>query len=252
MEHSSFTEREADAFTQLCRVVILDFLPFVRKCFDSLFSVSSVEQLALSTPYALRHRKTRCQDGSTIAPSLRPSVQLDMELDVKVIGEVLRGIAPGIFEEQEAQAVDGGGGEGGSVGVASLSVDIEGLLSKASLDQPLLASPASQPDDLAPNDSISTSSSPIDDTGPRKTDVDTMSSGSPEGLVNSTHSLSPEVPNGSESVARPMSPDPIFSSSLSPVPNKIPSGLVPAPLQMGSGTLPTVALGTWSNQLPTS
>lgn len=144
MEHPSFTEKEVETFTQLCRVVIQDFLPFVKKSFDSLFSASSVEHLALTTPYALRHRKTKKKDGSTVVTSLRPSVELNMELNITVIGEALRGVAPDVFEVLERRTAVTGGDE-----VSGLTVDLESLLSKAPVEQPLLTSPAESNDPVA-------------------------------------------------------------------------------------------------------
>ena len=57
VEHGSFTPQEVTAFNQLVRVLVRDFLPFVKNVFTSLFCESAVEQMALSTPYALRHSR---------------------------------------------------------------------------------------------------------------------------------------------------------------------------------------------------
>ena len=108
---------------QLCRVVLQDFLPFVKRCFESLYSESLVEPLALSTPYTLRHRK---KHKPGVLPSSRPGVDVEMELDVKAIGETLRGVAPEAFDDLERQS-----------SLSSLSLDMETLLSGSS-DQPTL------------------------------------------------------------------------------------------------------------------
>ena len=120
VEHASFTAKESEAFTQLCRVVVQDFLPFVKKCFDALFTESSVEQLALSTPYALRHCKKN-KEGEAVFHSARHTLELNMQLDIKSIGGMLKPFAPEVFEDMEK---------------SSLSLDIESLL----LNQPVLVS----------------------------------------------------------------------------------------------------------------
>ena len=123
VEHATFSDRESKAFTQLCRVLLQDFLPFVKRCFESLYSESSVEPLALSTPYTLRHCK---KHKPGVLPSSRPGVEIEMELDVKAIGETLRGVAPEAFDDLEHQSR-----------LSTLSVDVENLLSGSS-DQPTL------------------------------------------------------------------------------------------------------------------
>ena len=123
MEHASFTDKESEAFLQLCHVVLLDFLPFVKRCFESLFSESTVEPVALSTPYALRHCR---KQKAGVLPGSRPGVDIRMELDVKVIGEMLRGVAPEVFDELERQS-----------SLATLNLDMENLLNSSS-DQPML------------------------------------------------------------------------------------------------------------------
>ena len=112
MEHGSFTQQEVTAFNQLVRVVVRDFLPFVKRIFTSLFSETAVEQLALSTPYTLRHGK---KAPPTSAPGSdsggvqlvttiltgRPGVELGMDLNMDSIAEPLRKIASDVFEELE-------------------------------------------------------------------------------------------------------------------------------------------------------
>lgn len=129
VEHTSFTEKESEAFMQLSRVTVEDFLPFIKKCFDAVFSESAIEQLALSTPYALRHCKNHKQEetGSvSVLQGLKPSVDLRMELNVKSIAEVLRTVVPEVFDEMERQS-----------SLSTLNLDVESLLS-SSANQPVL------------------------------------------------------------------------------------------------------------------
>ena len=82
-----------------------------------------MEPVALSTPYALRH----CQKQKAgVLPGSRPGVDIKMELDVKAIGEMLRGVAPEVFDELERQS-----------SLATLNLDMENLLN-CSNDQPML------------------------------------------------------------------------------------------------------------------
>ena len=112
VEHGSFTQQEATAFNQLVRVMARDFLPFVKRIFTSLFSETAVEQLSLSTPYALRHGKKTTPTSGTTTGSVgsiqlatirtgRPGVELGMDLNMEAIAEPLRKIAPGVFEEMD-------------------------------------------------------------------------------------------------------------------------------------------------------
>ena len=119
MEHASFTQQEVAAFNQLVRVLVRDLLPFVKRVFTSLFSTTAVEQLALSTPYALRHGSdnqappttttttkdttpTSSWDAAQLMSRGRPKLDLGMELDVDRISEPLKRVAPSVFEEMEA------------------------------------------------------------------------------------------------------------------------------------------------------
>lgn len=114
VEHGSFTHQEATAFNQLVRVLVRDFLPFIKRVFTGLFSATAVEQLALSTPYALRHGKkapptssTGSDSGSSGSVNFvtirsgRPGVELGMELNMDSIAEPLRKIASDVFEEMD-------------------------------------------------------------------------------------------------------------------------------------------------------
>ena len=124
VEHASFTDKECEAFLQLCRVVLLDFLPFIKRCFESLFSESTVEPVALSTPYALRH--CRKQKVGVLTGS-RAGIDIKLELDIKAIGEMLKGVAPEVFDELERQS-----------SLATLNLDMENLLNSSSDPPPVL------------------------------------------------------------------------------------------------------------------
>lgn len=116
VEHEGFTKKDTEAYTQLVRVVVRDFLPFVKQVFSSLYSESQVESLALCTPYCLRHRTGPPPSSAGLA-SYKVGVDLNMQLDVKEMGEVLRGVAPEVFEELEhAEQSQGLGGVGVAAG----------------------------------------------------------------------------------------------------------------------------------------
>ena len=102
IEHEAFTDKEKVAFKQLVRVMISDFLPFVKRTFDNLYPEDKVSQLALSTPYALRHRHAvPLASGRGI---YKAGVDLRMELNVRGIGEGLRSVAPDVFEDLEPES----------------------------------------------------------------------------------------------------------------------------------------------------
>lgn len=103
VEHEAFTDRDTQAFKQLVRVVIRDFLPFIKRVFANLYSDAKVEQLALSTPCALWHQGSAAPPSLSVAtPSAsKVAVDLNMRLDMGEIGEPLRNVAPDVFEELE-------------------------------------------------------------------------------------------------------------------------------------------------------
>ena len=103
VEHGSFTQQEVTAFNQLVRVLVRDFLPFLKRIFTGLFSETAVEQLALSTPYALRHSRKGppTTDSVQFIRTSRPGVELQIELNMDSIAEPLRQVASGVFEEME-------------------------------------------------------------------------------------------------------------------------------------------------------
>lgn len=163
VEHASFSEKEFKAYHQLCRVIVTEFLPFVKRCFDNLFHDSSVEQLALTCPYALQQQQQQQQHRTQppeliVAATLRgntggkpPWVKLRMELDVKRIGETLREVCPEVFSELEQQqqlvsltelssllaAEEEGGGGGGRA--LDSAVEGEGVPSEPPVESELLS-----------------------------------------------------------------------------------------------------------------
>ena len=101
VEHEAFSERDGEAYKQLVRVVVRDFLPFVKQMFDSLYSEERVEQLALSTPYALQHATPPLQVGAR-GIGAKPTVELRMKLEVEELYEPLRSVAPDVITEVES------------------------------------------------------------------------------------------------------------------------------------------------------
>ncbi len=85
----------------MARVLARDFLPFVKQIFDSLYSEERVEQLALSSPYALQHATPPGQPG-TRGIGAKPTLELQMKLDIAEIYEPLRSVAPEVIKEVEA------------------------------------------------------------------------------------------------------------------------------------------------------
>ena len=81
------------------RVVVADFLPFVKQMYDSLFKTQPVEAVAISSPYALKHTRTHTSLPSSLLSS---KLNLGMELDVTEIAEPLRSVAETVFKENES------------------------------------------------------------------------------------------------------------------------------------------------------
>ena len=103
IEHEAFTERDSAAYEQLVRVVARDFLPFIKQTFDSLYSEERVEQLALSTPYALRHATPPSQVGAWARGiGAKPTLELRMKLDIEEISKPLRSVALEVIKEVES------------------------------------------------------------------------------------------------------------------------------------------------------
>lgn len=95
-ECSSFSEVEKASFEQLVRVTVQHFLPFVRKCFSSLFSQPAVTELSLTTTLPARQ---------PAAPPTTSSA-LSLEIDEVAIAEPLRLLCPAVFSEMEQVAVE--------------------------------------------------------------------------------------------------------------------------------------------------
>lgn len=96
IEHEAFSGKDSEAFRQLVRVVVRDFLPFVKRTFTNLYSEVKVQELARSTPCAL------WQQSTSHAPMAhKAAISLHMDLVVEKIVEPLRTVAPRVFEELE-------------------------------------------------------------------------------------------------------------------------------------------------------
>lgn len=68
--------------------------------FETLYSEERVEQLALTTPYALHHATPSTHAG-TRGIGAKPALELRMKLDVAEMCEPLRGVAPEVIREVE-------------------------------------------------------------------------------------------------------------------------------------------------------
>lgn len=130
IEHETFTASSLEAYRQLVRVLLVDFLPFVKTLFDGLYSQEKVMQLAhTSSPYALRHQ-TSCDmaAGNLSSSSALRGLGVEgvrMGVDVQDIGEPLRHVAPEMFQELEAAA------ERQRVEQNSVAVDVAGVTTTA-------------------------------------------------------------------------------------------------------------------------
>lgn len=91
------TPEEETSFQQLVRVTVHHFLPFVVKCFSSLFTKSTLTALTLTTPLSSRLPPP--------PPSSRASSEWE-ELDVAAMATPLRPLCPVVFEELEQMAQD--------------------------------------------------------------------------------------------------------------------------------------------------
>jgi len=88
----------------MVRVVVTDFLPFVKTVFESLYSQGKVSQLALAcSALALKHQVSTAKP-LTSARSGSSSLDIKMELDLKDLATPLKSVAPDVFEEMEAIA----------------------------------------------------------------------------------------------------------------------------------------------------
>ncbi len=92
----------------MVRVVVTDFLPFIKAVFDNLYSKDRVSQLALiGSAFSLRHQAATPSVRAGTQSSVRGSagcLSLKMDLDVVEIASPLKSVAPGVFQEIEAAA----------------------------------------------------------------------------------------------------------------------------------------------------
>ena len=90
------TSEEETSFQQLVRVTVHHFLPFVAKCFSSLFTKPTLTNLTLTTPLS-----------SHLTPPLSSHTLLEWEeLDVAAIATPLQPLCPEVFAELEQMAHD--------------------------------------------------------------------------------------------------------------------------------------------------
>lgn len=111
IEHEAFTASNLEAYRQLVRVLLVDFLPFVKMAYDSLYSQEKVVELALAgSPYALRHKSATAAGHVSSSSSSSSGIRGDvvqgmrMELNVMEIAEPMRHVAPEVFQELEDAA----------------------------------------------------------------------------------------------------------------------------------------------------
>ena len=107
IEHEAFTAKNLEGYRQLVRVVVTDFLPFVKTAFESLYSLEKVSRLALTgSAYALRHQVASGKSGliSSSVQSGSRCLDLKMGLDLQDIAGPLQLVAPEVFQELEAIA----------------------------------------------------------------------------------------------------------------------------------------------------
>jgi hypothetical protein len=90
------TSEEEMSFQQLVRVTVHHFLPFIAKCFSSLFTKPTLTNLTLTTPLS-----------SHLTPPLSSHTSLEWEeLDVAAIATPLQPLCPEVFAELEQMAHD--------------------------------------------------------------------------------------------------------------------------------------------------
>ena len=108
MEHGGFTAVETAAFLQLCRLVVIDFLPYIQKVLSVLYQENTVQQLASCT---LASRQTgRTEELSSLLlhiTSFDSHQRLSIKVGISVaqLAEPLREVAPEVFEELEKERV---------------------------------------------------------------------------------------------------------------------------------------------------
>ena len=88
----------------MVRVVVMDFLPFVKTVFESLYSQDKVSQLALACSTLVLKHQVAATKPSQVVRTGSGCLDIKMELDLKDIAMPLRSVAPDVFEEMEAVA----------------------------------------------------------------------------------------------------------------------------------------------------
>lgn len=87
IENSNFTKSETQAFTQLCRVIILDFLPFVESCLKTFFPKDKVQTIVSRTSLMEKNHSRAMKVG----------------IEARTIAEPLRVLVPELFDEIEKE-----------------------------------------------------------------------------------------------------------------------------------------------------
>ena len=102
IEHSTFTQNEALAFRQFCRVIIIDFLPFIEQCLSMLFTEEAVQQIASCTLLMGSHAH---REGKTFTSrtALRKTVLITFGISASELAEPLRVLVPEVFDELEQE-----------------------------------------------------------------------------------------------------------------------------------------------------
>ena len=96
-EGGALTSEEQASFQQLVRVVVQHFLPYICKCFSSLFTKSPLTALTLTTTL---NSHPRTSHPSHPPPSSSTLSQW-AELDVIAMATPLRSLCPDVFSELE-------------------------------------------------------------------------------------------------------------------------------------------------------
>ena len=96
IEHDSFTKSETQAFKQLCRVIVLDFLPFIESCLSVFFPEEKVQLIASSTVITSWLKETDSQSSSK-------KQVLMIGIDARKLAEPLRTLVPELFNEIEKE-----------------------------------------------------------------------------------------------------------------------------------------------------
>ena len=91
------SEEERASFQQLARAVVHHFLPYICKCFSTLFTKSPLTTLSLSTTLHSRPQP----HPTPHLPSSSSSSSQWVELDIAATAAPLRSLCPAVFSELE-------------------------------------------------------------------------------------------------------------------------------------------------------